>query len=53
MPTHGLWYRLRLGMALATLEWARQWPCEEIWKARKLRNSLRIRTSRMTQGRNG
>jgi len=20
---------------LATLEWARQWPCEEIWKARK------------------
>jgi hypothetical protein len=19
----------------ATLEWARQWPCEEIWKARK------------------
>jgi hypothetical protein len=23
--------------ALATLDWARQWPCEEIWKARKLR----------------
>ena len=22
---------------LATLEWARQWPCEEVWKARKLR----------------
>ena len=22
---------------LATLEWARQWPCEEIWKARKIR----------------
>lgn len=21
---------------LTTLEWARQWPCEEIWKARKL-----------------
>jgi SAM-dependent methyltransferase len=21
---------------LATLEWARQWPCEEVWKARKL-----------------
>jgi hypothetical protein len=20
---------------LATFEWARQWPCEEIWKARK------------------
>jgi SAM-dependent methyltransferase len=20
---------------LATLEWARQWPCEEVWKARK------------------
>jgi hypothetical protein len=20
---------------LVTLEWARQWPCEEIWKARK------------------
>jgi hypothetical protein len=19
----------------ATLEWARQWPCEEVWKARK------------------
>ena len=18
-----------------TLEWARQWPCEEVWKARK------------------
>lgn len=22
---------------LATLEWARQWPCEEVWKARKVR----------------
>jgi SAM-dependent methyltransferase len=22
---------------LATLEWARQWPCEEVWKARKAR----------------
>ena len=22
---------------LATLEWARQWPCEEVWKARKPR----------------
>ncbi len=22
---------------LATWEWARQWPCEEVWKARKLR----------------
>ena len=22
---------------LATLEWARRWPCEEVWKARKLR----------------
>jgi hypothetical protein len=22
---------------LATLEWARRWPCEEAWKARKLR----------------
>ena len=22
---------------LTTLEWARQWPCEEVWKARKLR----------------
>jgi hypothetical protein len=21
---------------LATIEWARQWPCEEVWKARKL-----------------
>jgi SAM-dependent methyltransferase len=21
---------------LATLEWARQWPCEEVWKARRL-----------------
>jgi SAM-dependent methyltransferase len=21
---------------LATFEWARQWPCEEVWKARKL-----------------
>jgi len=21
---------------LATLEWARKWPCEEVWKARKL-----------------
>ena len=21
---------------LATLEWARQWPCEEVWKARKV-----------------
>jgi SAM-dependent methyltransferase len=21
---------------LATLEWARRWPCEEVWKARKL-----------------
>jgi hypothetical protein len=21
----------------ATLEWARQWPCEEVWKARKVR----------------
>jgi SAM-dependent methyltransferase len=21
---------------LATLDWARQWPCEEVWKARKL-----------------
>jgi SAM-dependent methyltransferase len=21
--------------SLATLEWARQWPCEEVWKARK------------------
>ncbi len=20
---------------MVTLEWARQWPCEEIWKARK------------------
>jgi len=20
-----------------TLEWARQWPCEEVWKARKTR----------------
>src|SRR5689334_14496962 len=20
---------------LATLDWARQWPCEEVWKARK------------------
>jgi hypothetical protein len=20
-----------------TLEWARQWPCEEVWKARKAR----------------
>jgi SAM-dependent methyltransferase len=20
---------------LATLEWARRWPCEEVWKARK------------------
>ncbi len=20
-----------------TLEWARRWPCEEIWKARKAR----------------
>jgi hypothetical protein len=20
---------------LASLEWARQWPCEEVWKARK------------------
>jgi len=20
---------------LATIEWARQWPCEEVWKARK------------------
>lgn len=20
---------------IATLEWARQWPCEEVWKARK------------------
>jgi hypothetical protein len=19
----------------ATLEWSRQWPCEEVWKARK------------------
>jgi SAM-dependent methyltransferase len=23
------------GVPLATLEWARQWPCEEIWKVRK------------------
>jgi SAM-dependent methyltransferase len=23
--------------SLATLEWARQWPCEEVWKARKPR----------------
>ena len=22
---------------LATLEWAQQWPCEEVWKARKPR----------------
>jgi SAM-dependent methyltransferase len=22
---------------LATFEWARRWPCEEVWKARKLR----------------
>jgi SAM-dependent methyltransferase len=22
---------------LATLQWARRWPCEEVWKARKLR----------------
>jgi hypothetical protein len=21
---------------LATIEWARQWPCEEVWKARKV-----------------
>jgi hypothetical protein len=21
---------------LATLKWARRWPCEEVWKARKL-----------------
>ena len=21
---------------LATIEWARQWPCEEVWKARKI-----------------
>jgi hypothetical protein len=20
----------------ATIEWARQWPCEEVWKARKV-----------------
>jgi hypothetical protein len=20
---------------IATLDWARQWPCEEVWKARK------------------
>lgn len=24
---------------LATLEWARQWPCEEVWKARKVRRN--------------
>ncbi|MBV9095641.1 MAG: class I SAM-dependent methyltransferase [Streptosporangiaceae bacterium] len=24
---------------LATLEWARKWPCEEVWKARKLATS--------------
>jgi SAM-dependent methyltransferase len=23
------------GHPVATLEWARQWPCEEVWKARK------------------
>ena len=23
------------GSALATLEWARRWPCEEVWKARR------------------
>ena len=23
------------GFPLVTLEWARQWPCEEIWRARK------------------
>jgi SAM-dependent methyltransferase len=23
---------------LATLDWARQWPCEEVWKARKSRH---------------
>jgi SAM-dependent methyltransferase len=23
--------------ALATLDWARRWPCEEVWKARKVR----------------
>jgi hypothetical protein len=22
---------------LASLEWARKWPCEEVWKARKTR----------------
>jgi SAM-dependent methyltransferase len=22
---------------LATIEWARRWPCEEVWKARKIR----------------
>lgn len=21
---------------LATIEWARQWPCEEVWKTRKV-----------------
>jgi hypothetical protein len=20
---------------IATIEWARRWPCEEVWKARK------------------
>lgn len=25
------------GHPLATVAWARQWPCEEVWKARKLR----------------
>ena len=24
---------------LATLAWARQWPCEEVWKARKVRRN--------------
>jgi hypothetical protein len=25
----------RTGYPFVTREWARQWPCEEVWKARK------------------
>ncbi len=34
--THVMWHAVAPRMARShTPEWARQWPCEEIWKARK------------------
>jgi hypothetical protein len=32
----GLCWRARSAYELATIEWARQWPSEEVWKARKV-----------------